>query len=147
MPRLSGIYQPDVVEYSATLGSESVTVKFDQAKMNMREELEVAKARDEGNIERVIEGIVRLFVSWDVADDYGAPVPLTSELLFNLPSRAVISLFEGMREAATPPSEEGNASDDTSSIPAPDSTVQQGNHLNGPTPSTLPLSSTSPFPT
>jgi hypothetical protein len=145
-PKLSGIYQPDLMEFTAELGSESVTVKFDRNKLTLREELEVEKAIEAGETQKVIEPILRLFHSWDVVDDNGAPVEMSQELLLSLPSRAIVSLFEGMQREATPSSEEGNGSSDTSSSASTSSTPTQASPQNGPAPSPLPapLASQSP---
>jgi hypothetical protein len=144
MPALSGITKADPVQYTARMGNESVTVVFDAARMTGRWERDIRQALDLSDVDTVAERLFSVFASWDVVDDAGNPVPMSSEILMDLPGKALRALFSGMQDAVAPSSEEGKALSDISSTPAPTSTSQQASLQNGPTPSTLPQSSASP---
>lgn len=142
--RLSAIVQPEPVTYTARLGPESVSVTFDAARMTFRWERALNAARVAEDRDAVSDLILGVFIGWDVVDDAGQPVPLTQELLLDLPAKAVANLIEGMTVAAFPASEEGNVSGDTSSTPGMGSISSPESLQNGlpispsPTPSTLP---------
>jgi hypothetical protein len=146
-PRFSAIYQSDPVSYTASLGPEAVTLTFDSAKMTGRWERELRAAQREDDSEKVSDLILSVFVGWDVVDDVGQPVELTTDLLLDLPSKAMVALIEGMIRAAYPSSEEGNGSGSTSSTAAMDSSSLQESHQNGQATSSSLPSSTVPSPT
>lgn len=147
MARWQGIVQPDPVSYTATLGSESVTVTFDNSKMTGLWERDVRHAIAADDADKVSELLFGVFISWDVVDDQGAPVPISTEVLLQLPGKALVAMFQGMQEAASPSSEEGNVSAITSSSPTDDSSSTQDSLLNGQSPSLSPTPSASPSPT
>ena len=147
MANLSGIKRPDPVQYTVAMGSESVTVVFDSALMTGRWERDIERAAKAGDTETVASRLFGVFISWDVTDDNGQPVPISEEILLDLPSKALVKLFEGMREAAVPPSEEGNASSDTSPSPSIGSSPPPENPQNGQPTSSSPTVSASPSPT
>jgi hypothetical protein len=147
MPALSSLTRPDPVTYTATMGQESVSVTFDAAKMTGRWEREVAQAVADEDAIKVSDLVLGCFIGWDVTDDAGSPLPISKDLLLDLPGKALISLLNGMRQAANPSSEEGNGSASTSFTPAPNSISSPVSPQNGQPPSpSLPLS-TSPSPT
>jgi hypothetical protein len=138
MPALSNITRADPVTYTAQLGSESVSVTFDAAKMTGRWEREIRAARKEEDVEKVGDLILAMFIQWDVTDDAGQPVPMSKEILLDLPAKALGNLIDGMTTAAFPSSEEGNGSGSTSSTAGTDSTNSQASLPNGQVTSPLP---------
>jgi hypothetical protein len=146
-PKFSAIYQSDPVSYTAALGPESVTLTFDAAKMTGRWERELRAAQREDDSEKVSDLILSVFIAWDVVDDNAQPVELTTDLLLDLPSKAMVALIEGMIKAAYPSSEEGNGSGSTSSTPDTPSSNSLENPQNGQATSSLLPSSTVPSPT
>jgi hypothetical protein len=144
MPALSNITRADPVTYTAQLGPESVSVTFDAAKMTGRWEREIRAARDTENVSKVGDLILGIFIDWDVTDDAGQPVPISKEILLDLPAKALGNLIDGMTTAAFPSSEEGNGSGSTSSTPDTLSSSSQENHQNGLAISSSPPSSTVP---
>lgn len=147
MPNLNAIKRSDPVQYTAVMGSESVTIVFDNSRMTGRWERDVNRARQSGDVDKVASLIFSIFVAWDVTDDSGNPVPISEEILLDLPSRALFNLFEGMQQAAMPSSEEGNVSSDTSSTPGIVSLPTPVSPQNGPATSSSPPVSASPSPT
>jgi hypothetical protein len=147
MPSLSNITRADPVTYTAKLGSESVAVTFDAAKMTGRWEREIRAARDTDDASKVGDLILGIFIDWDVTDDAGQPVQISKEILLDLPAKALGNLIDGMTTAAFPSSEEGNGSSDTSSTQDTLSSNSQENHQNGLATSSSALSSTVPSPT
>jgi hypothetical protein len=147
VPALSSLLRPDPVTYTAQLGAESVTVTFDAAKMTGRWEREIAEAAKTGDDATVSDLILSIFIGWDVTDDAGQPMPISKELLLDLPGKALANLIEGMRTAANPASEEGNASGSTSSIPATGSISLPASPPNGQPTLSSPTPSASPSPT
>jgi hypothetical protein len=144
MPALSNITRADPVTYTAQLGPESVSVTFDAAKMTGRWEREIRDARDAEDVSKVGDLILGIFIDWDVTDDAGQPVPISKEILLDLPAKALGNLIDGMTTAAFPSSEEGNGSGSTSSTPDTLSSSSQENHQNGLAISSSPPSSTVP---
>jgi hypothetical protein len=147
MPAFSTLIRSDPVTYTARLGEESVSVTFDAAKMTGRWERELFSARADGNGVRVSDLILGVFIGWDVTDDAGLPVPLTAEILLDLPQKALVNMIDGMMKANTPASEEGNDSANTSSTVATDSISLPASPQNGQQPSVSPPLSTSLSPT
>jgi hypothetical protein len=146
-PRFSAIYQSDPVSYTASLGPEAVTLTFDAAKMTGRWERELRAAQRDDNSEQVSDLILSVFIGWDVVDDNNQPVELTTDLLLDLPSKAMVALIEGMIKAAYPPSEEGNGSSSTSSTASTDSSNSPASPPNGQATLSSVPSSTVPSPT
>lgn len=145
MARLSGIVQADPVTYTATLGSESVTIVFDAARMTGRWERDIRQAMDAEDVDAVADKLFSVFISWDVVDDSGAPVPIAREILLDLPGKALINLFRGMQEAGAPGEAEGNASSATTvAQPSPAPPSSPSTPLNGS--ATLPSPSVSASP-
>ena len=122
---------------------ESVTIIFDRSKMTGRWERALRKAVADDDAQQLLEAIAHVFISWDVTDEQGALVPVTSDLLLDLPGTALIALIEGMMQASAPTSEEGNDSSATSPSPSTGSTQTQASPQNGPQPSPSPELSTS----
>lgn len=147
MPAFSGIHQSDPVTYTARMGSESVNVTFDAARMTGRWEREVARAIREDDSDTIGDLIFGVFIAWDVTDDAGQPVPLTPEILLDLPGKALMNLMNGMRAAVAPASEEGNGSGSTSSTPDTASISLPVSPPNGLPTSPSPPLSASPSPT
>lgn len=147
MARFSAIKQADPVSYTAQMGPESVTVTFDAALMTGRWERDVNRAIQAADSEKVVEMLFGVFISWDVVDDNNQPVPMTSEVLLDLPNKALLNLMNGMRDAAAPASEEGNGSGSTSSIPDTASISLPVSPPNGLPTSPSPPLSASPSPT
>jgi hypothetical protein len=147
MPSLSNITRADPVTYTAQLGPESVSVTFDAAKMTGRWEREIATAADANDGERVSDLLFGVFIDWDVIDDNGQPVPISKEILLDLPGKALASLIEGMRESVLPASEEGNGSGSTSSTQGTLSSNSQASLQNGQLTSPSLPSSALPSPT
>lgn len=147
MPSLSSITRQDPVTYTAVMGAESVSVTFDASRMTGRWERELAAAQTASDSARVSDLILGIFIAWDVVDDAGQPVPLTADLLLDLPGKALANLIEGMMAAAFPASEEGNGSGSTSSTAATASISLPESPPNGQPTSLSPPLSTSPSPT
>lgn len=146
-PRFEGVYQADPMTYVAALGSESVTVTFDAAKMTGRWERELRAAQRDEDVDKVSDLILGVFIGWDVVDSNDQPVELTTDLLLDLPTKALTNLIDGMTETSYPSSEEGNGSANTRSTPATDSTSSPENHPNGAPTSSLPTPSAAPSQT
>jgi hypothetical protein len=139
--RWSGLVAADPVTYTAQLGTESVSVTFDAAKMTGRWERALAAAMRAEDYDVVSDMVLDVFIAWDVVDDAGQPIPISRDLLLDLPNRALARLMEGMRTAANPVSEEGNGSAATSSTPDTASMVLPASPPNGqPTLPSPPLS-------
>jgi hypothetical protein len=147
VPALSSLTRPDPVTYTATLGPESVSLTFDAAKLTGRWEREISAAAAEKDFVTVSDLLLGVFIDWDVTDDEGRPVPISREILLDLPGKALGNLIEGMGDAATPASEEGNGSSNTSSTAVTDSTSSPENPPNGQVTSSSLPSSTVPSPT
>lgn len=141
MAKLTGITQADPGEFTARLGGESVTVVFDNARMTGRWERDVKRAAENDDTEALFDVFSRVFISWDVVDEQGQPVPLTADLLLDMPARVITSLLDGMREAAVPGEAEGNASPPY--VPAPLSATSEKDSQSSPNGSET---STSPTP-
>jgi hypothetical protein len=127
VPVLSSLTRPDPVTYTATLGPESVSLTFDAAKLTGRWEREIAAAAADKDFVTVSDLLLGVFIDWDVTDDAGDPVPISRDILLDLPGKALSNLIEGMGNAAAPSSEEGNGSSSTSSTAVTDSTSSPEN--------------------
>jgi len=157
MPAHSGIHAPDIKEFTARLGSESVTFVFDAAKMTMRRDKAIKNAARNDDEETMAELIAEVIVSWDVTDEAGAPLPFTADELLDLSASALGRLLEGLTVAAQPSDAEGEVSSGPSSLSPPAaSTVSTPPlperspallHQNGEAPSPSPAPSASPSPT
>jgi hypothetical protein len=147
MPSLSGVIKPELIEYTVPLGSESATIIFDSSKVTMRWEHKVDQAQKEDDNIRRAEAFAEVFVSWDVVDDSGVVVPMTADLLLDLPAKVLNTLIKGMSSASVPSSEEGNGSATISSTPQSVSSLMPASPQNGPSPSTLPEPSASQLST
>lgn len=153
MPARSGVHAPDVREFTASLGTESVTFVFDAAKMTMRRDRAI-KNSDEETMAKLIAEVI---ISWNVTDEAGVPLPFTADELMDLSSSALIRLLQGLNKAAQPSDAEGEVSSGPSSLSPPAastlSTVPQPERSpapilqNGEAPSPLPAHSASPSPT
>jgi hypothetical protein len=147
MPALKGIFVADPCEFTARLGSESVTFVFDLAKMTLRRERDLKRSAAADNVDAMVKDLLDVLTSWDILDDAGQPVPLSADILLDLPAKALGNLIEGMSTAAQPSDAEGEAS----SVPSPelstDSSEPVPTHQNGAATSQLPEHSASPSPT
>ena len=147
MPALRGIFVADPCEFTASLGNESVTFVFDRAKMTLRRERDLKASANNDNVDAMVGDLLDILISWDVVDGAGQPVPLSADLMLDLPAKALGNLIEGMSNAAQPSSEEGNVSSEPSSTPPPTSLKPAETHQNGAATSPLPEPSASPSPT
>ena len=147
MPALRGILASDPCEFTATLGSESVTISFDRAKMTLRGERELTRAAEANDIDAMVAWLERILIGWDVVDEQGQPVLLTAEVLLDLPSAVLGALITRMGEAATPSDAEGNASSEALSSQVAGYSEQVQMSPNGPVASPSPAPSASPSPT
>ena len=144
MPALRGIFVADPCEFTAALGNESVTFVFDRAKMTLRRDRELKRSALSDNVDAIVKDLLDIHISWDVVDDAGQPVPLSADIMLDLPAKALGNLVEGMSNAAQPSDAEGEASRAPSPGPSPTSSAMQSTHQNGPAPSTLPEPSAVP---
>lgn len=152
MPAIKGIFVADPCEFTATLGSESVTFVFDLSKMTLRRERDLKRSAESSNVDAMVADLLEVLISWDVLDETEQPVPISADLLLDLPAKALGNLIEGMSAAAQPSDAEGEASGALSSASPPaqstDSTQPQHEraptHQNGPSPSESHVPSASP---
>ncbi len=120
MAVLRGVFAADPCEFTARLGSESVTFVFDLAKMTLRRERELKRSAEADNVDAMVKDLLEVLISWDVVDDAGQPVPLSADIMLDLPAKALGNLIEGMSTAAQPSSEEGKVSREPSSQAPPE---------------------------
>lgn len=142
---LSSLSRPELVTFTAALGDESVSIVFDANKQTLRNELKAKREIEAGNTEAIVDQLAGLLVSWDVVDDDGKPVPLTKDVLLDLPSKVIVAISEGIGEASTISSAEGNASSTPSaSQPSSTSTQDSQSSPNGSDTSSSPAPSAAP---
>jgi hypothetical protein len=110
VPRLSSIQAPEPVEFTATLGTDSVTVTFDNAKLTGRWAREVRAAAEMEDMDTNVGNLAAILLSWDVTDDAGQLIPPSKEVLMDLPAKALAALSTSVQQAAAPSDAEGNAS-------------------------------------
>lgn len=144
MPAISGITRPDPVEFTATLGGESVTVVFDGAKLTSRWAQAVRNAEAAEDLDVIVGKLSEILISWDVTDEQGAEVPPSKDVLLDLPAKALGALTQRLQEAALPSDAEGNASSPSVSVQPSGSEETSESFPNGSDTSSLPAPSTVP---
>src|SRR5438132_8388852 len=110
MPAYRGIYVSDPVSFTASLGTESVTFVFDRSKQTLRRERDLRRAGEANDVDGLVKELMEILVSWDVVDEAGEPVPLSADILLDLPGPALGNLLELMGKAGQPADAEGEAS-------------------------------------
>lgn len=88
--RLSAILQKRV-SVSVPFGAETLQVSYDPSKRTQRiaKQLEAATAA---------EALVILGVEWDLQDDQGNPIPVTTEALMDVPADVLLPVIRAVSE-------------------------------------------------
>ena len=131
MASLSSIKRPDLVTVTLKFSGETVNVTFDRNAMTQRWVKAAQEGRTAADVEWFSRSLAELLTGWDIVDDQGAPVPITPEVLSDLPLPFLGALDEAIGEAGTLSSEEGNASSPSAPSPSSGSTRELTASPNG----------------
>lgn len=126
-------------------GGEDLNILFNSRRMTPGWLARMTERESAGDVLAFSRGMVEVIISWDMVEEDGSPTPLTVEYLadsFDLEEMG--ELMKKLVEAATPSSEEGNVSSDTSAMDSTDSVSSPEIPQNGPQPSLSPKPSESP---
>lgn len=144
MPALDSLKRPDPVTVTVDFGGETVTVTFNQNAMTKRWVKQIQAGLEAEDIETSSRSLVDLIMSWDILDSNGAPVPVTVDVLDDLPLPFLRAIDEAIGDASNLSSAEGNASSKPAPKESSDSTPTGEASPNGSETSTLPESSAVP---
>jgi hypothetical protein len=137
VPEIRSLTRQVPTEAVIDLGGDAVRVTFDRNGITPYLLSEMQTRLEAGNVMAVASMLAQVIMAWDVTDE-GAPFPPSADNIGKLSVSALASLSRRIGDEAVPTSEEGNASNATSSSPDPSSTVPQANPQNGPEPSLSP---------
>jgi hypothetical protein len=141
MPAISNLTRSRATQATIDVAGEPVTIVFDAAKITPGWRREVLTSDDPLAIPSALAGLI---LQWDVTDDDGAAFPPTGENLARFDFVVLGTILETLIESAQPSRAEGNASVNTLSTAATDSTAAPGIPLNGLQPSLSPPPLASP---
>lgn len=143
MPALSSLTRQKLTDVVIDLGDgDVVTMKIDRNRVTPAWASRADDAED-----GVATALAEVIVSWDITDDAGVGLPVTSETLTQLSIGSLRELLSRMLEASVPSRAEGNGSGSSSSTPVTGSDSSPVSHPNGHQPSPLPVPSASPSTT
>ena len=134
MPKLSSLTRVHPVSVTFEAEGESLTVVFDRNKITPNWIDRQQSAGATGDFALIMASTLEVLISWDVQDEQGQTLPVSAEILSQLPFESFIKLGNAIAEAAMPGSDEGEGSGEASSVSPRDPN----------TPSTLPLPGTQP---
>lgn len=145
MPALKSLQRGDPVECQVRYGEETVTLHVDRARVTPNWMKRLGRAIENDDPTAASQGLVEVLISWDIVDEDNQPVPMSVEVISDLPSMLIGRMYREMRNAVVPSRAEGEASSRPLEMPPSVSTVPLSQ--NGPAVSTSPVSSASPSPT
>lgn len=104
MPKLSKLKnRPNLKDAVVDFGDgDVVTARIDVNKFTYRLQKDMAAATSAGDIDRMTDLFFAPMESWDVTDDDGAVLPMTSETIEDLGVETVRDLFEAISGAINP---------------------------------------------
>jgi len=110
-----------------TFGDVELKIAYRPGAVTPRLQRAIRQAQIEGDVDTVmLEMLIRLVASWDLTDDDGALVPLTTDALADLPVRLLSGILVALGEDLAPDPLKGGVSSNGSLAAASSGPSQTG---------------------